>query len=245
MSIMHKTRNFLLAGILLLGIVWLFAFGQIPGNTDDRFISYTVDAQKQVIKLYWRDDKQAPFRSIGNLKGWLDERHQRLVFAMNGGMYKEDRSPLGLFVENQKMVTRLNTSNGYGNFYLQPNGVFYLTTDNVPGICRTSAYKDLSKIKYATQSGPMLVIDGQVHPAFKEGSANLYIRNGVGILPDSRVVFAMSKEPVNFYDFAHYFKSLGCKNALYLDGFVSRMYLPSKDWIQTDGDFGVIVGVCL
>lgn len=242
---MGKAKNFLLAGVLLPGLAMLFVFGKTLSYEDDRFVSYTVDAKKQVIKLYWRDDNQAPFRSIGNLKAWLEERHQRLVFAMNGGMYKEDRSPLGLFVENQKMVTRLNTSNGYGNFYLQPNGVFYLTTDNVPGICRTGAYKDLSKIKYATQSGPMLVIDGQVHPAFKEGSANLHIRNGVGILPDNRVVFALSKEPVNFYDFAQYFKSLGCKNALYLDGFVSRMYLPSRDWVQTDGDFGVIVGVCL
>jgi uncharacterized protein YigE (DUF2233 family) len=89
----------------------------------------------------------------------------------------------------------------------------------------------------------MLVIEGQIHPALKEGSTNLNIRNGVGILPGNKVIFAMSKQEVNFYDFANYFKSMGCKNALYLDGFVSRTYLPSKDWIQTDGDFGVIIGV--
>lgn len=234
-----------MAGVLVPVLTMLFVFGQTAPSEDDRFISYVADAKKQAIKLYWRDDKQELFKSIGKLKTWLDERHQTLVFAMNGGMYKEDRSPLGLFVENEKKITGLNTSNGYGNFYLEPNGVFYLTTDNVPGICSTGGYKDLPKIKYATQSGPMLVIDGQIHPAFKEGSANLNIRNGVGIFPDNKVVFALSKEPVNFYDFALYFKRLGCKQALYLDGFVSRMYLPSKDWVQTDGDFGVIVGVCL
>jgi len=89
----------------------------------------------------------------------------------------------------------------------------------------------------------MLVIDGDINPAFKQGSNNLNIRNGVGILPDGKIVFAMSKEQISFYDFAGYFKSQGCKNALYLDGFVSQTYLPEKSWIQTDGNFGVIIGV--
>lgn len=232
-----------MAGVLLAGAVQLFVFAQTAAPADDRFVSYTVDPQKQGIKLYWRDEQQVAFKSIGNLKNWLDGKHETLVFAMNGGMYMEDRSPLGLYVEQGKTVRGINTSKGNGNFYLEPNGVFFLTADNVPGICPTATYKNQGKIKYATQSGPMLVIDGQIHPAFKEGSANLNIRNGVGILPGNQVVFAMSKEPINFYDFATYFKRLGCKDALYLDGFVSRMYLPSRNWVQTDGDFGVIVGV--
>ena len=89
----------------------------------------------------------------------------------------------------------------------------------------------------------MLVIDGAIPAIFKQGSANLNIRNGVGILPDGRVILAMSKSAINFYDFANYFRSIGCKNALYLDGFISRTYLPEKNWVQTDGDFGVIIGV--
>ncbi len=91
--------------------------------------------------------------------------------------------------------------------------------------------------------GPMLVVDGKIHDAFKAGSMNLNIRNGVGILPDNRIIFAMSKTEINFYAFANYFKSMGCKNALYLDGLVSRIYLPEQDWIQIDGNFGVIIGV--
>ena len=108
---------------------------------------------------------------------------------------------------------------------------------------QTTDFKDNGEIKYATQSGPMLVIDGQVHSSFKDGSTNLNIRNGVGILPDNKVIFAMSKTEINFYDFAKYFQSLGCKNALYLDGFVSRTYLPEKKWTQTDGNF--VVMICL
>ena len=83
--------------------------------------------------------------------------------------------------------------------------------------------------------------EGKIHPAFTDGSANLQIRNGVGILPNGNVIFAISKEPVNFYNFALYFKNLGCKNALYLDGFVSRAYIPSEKLMQTDGNFGVII----
>jgi uncharacterized protein YigE (DUF2233 family) len=87
------------------------------------------------------------------------------------------------------------------------------------------------------------LVDGKIHSSFKQGSSNLNIRNGVGILPDGRVVFAMSKAGVSFYDFAEYFKNLGCRDALYLDGFVSRTYCTEKNWMQTDGNFGVIIGV--
>ncbi|WP_245843697.1 phosphodiester glycosidase family protein [Niastella vici] len=121
--------------------------------------------------------------------------------------------------------------------------MFYITTANVPAICKTEDFVNKGNVKYATQSGPLLVINGTINPAFKEGSTNVNIRNGVGILPNNEVVFAMSKGEVNFFDFAGYFKKMGCRYALYLDGFVSRTYLPEKDWTQTDGNFGVIIGV--
>jgi uncharacterized protein YigE (DUF2233 family) len=162
---------------------------------------------------------------------------------MNGGMYKKDNVPQGLFIEDQVTLAPLDTTSGSGNFYLKPNGIFYITTDKQAVICKTNDFINNGKIKYATQSGPMLIVDGEINSIFKEGSSNLNIRNGVGILPNNKVIFAMSKEQINFYDFAKYFKDLGCKNALYLDGFVSRTYLPEKKWIQTDGNFGVIIGV--
>ena len=87
----------------------------------------------------------------------------------------------------------------------------------------------------------MLVIDGEMHPKFNRNSSNKHIRNGVGILANGNLVFAISKEKINFYDFASYFQQKGCNDALYLDGFVSRMYLPSRDWKQTDGNFAVII----
>lgn len=239
---MNRIRIFIFTVILIFASASILALAQ-KETINERFVSFIIDPKKLELKLYWKDDKQQNFKSIQQLKIWLEKNNKRLLFAMNGGMYKEDNSPLGLFIEDKKTITPLNTKNGNGNFYLKPNGVFYITTDNLPAICNTPDFVNTGKIKYATQSGPMLVIDGKIHPAFKKGSANLNIRNGVGILPGNKILFAMSKNEINFYDFANYFKSMGCKNALYLDGFVSRTYLPEQNWMQTDGDFGVIIGV--
>jgi uncharacterized protein YigE (DUF2233 family) len=240
---MNRKQVFVFITILTIATASIFALIERKKIIDERFISYIVDPKKQDLKLYWKDEKQQNFKSIQNLKTWLEKDHKKLEFAMNAGMYKQDYSPLGLFIEDHKTKAALNKRSGEGNFYLKPNGVFYITTDNSPAICNTTNFIDSGKIKYATQSGPMLVFDGKTHPALKEGSTNLNIRNGVGILPDNRIVFAMSKKEINFFDLANYFKSMGCKNALYLDGFVSRTYLPEQNWIQTDGDFGVIIGV--
>jgi uncharacterized protein YigE (DUF2233 family) len=240
---MKRSKVFIYTTIGFLLVAGIFIYAK-PNQTDDnRFITYVTDPQKQDLRLYWKDDRNENFRSIQNLKLWLEKNKKKLVFAMNAGMFKADNSPQGLFIENNKTLSQLDTSSGNGNFYLKPNGVFYLTKENIPVICSTAKFKINGEIKFATQSGPMLVIDGRLHPAFKEGSKNVYVRNGVGILPDGKVIFVMSKKEINFYDLARYFKNMGCKNALYLDGFVSRTYLPEKGWIQTDGDFGVIIAV--
>lgn len=240
---MNRNRIFILRGLVILATAGILAFVQKQKSADDRFVTYLVDASKQDLKFYWKNEHGEIFENIYNLKNWLDQHQKKLVFAMNGGMYKPDHSPQGLFIEHQRTITPLDTSSGPGNFYLKPNGVFYITVDNLPIVCTTSNFRDRGEIKFATQSGPMLIIDGQIHPAFKKGSSNLNIRNGVGVLPDNRVIFAMSKKEINFYDFAEYFKNMGCQNALYLDGLVSRTYLPEQNWIQTDGNFGVIIGV--
>ena len=233
--------------LLLFAFAFFLATGRYVfakrDSIQDEFVSYIADIKKQEIRLYWKDEMGENFSSIQRLKSSLEKKHQKLLFAMNAGMYKPDHSPPGLYVENKVTLSNMDTASGSGNFFLKPNGVFYITSDNVPAICNTANFVDSGKIKYATQSGPMLVIDGKIHPAFKEGSANLNIRNGVGILPDNKVIFAMSKKEINFYDFASYFKNIGCKNALYLDGLVSRTYLPDKKWIQTDGNFGVMIGI--
>jgi uncharacterized protein YigE (DUF2233 family) len=211
--------------------------------TADSIISYTVNPRAQHLALYWKDDAGQRLRSLGQLRSYVESKHVRLLFAMNGGMFTPNFAPLGLYIQDYRQYSPLDTLSGSGNFYLKPNGVFYLSADNHATVCTTADFRSSNLIRYATQSGPMLVVDGQIHSAFKEGSANRQIRNGVGILTDGQVLFAMSKVEISFYDFAEYFRRQGCRNALYLDGFVSRMYLPDKGWRQTDGDFGVMIGV--
>jgi len=232
----HKSK-------ILVLIAFLFFCSGAAQNAeqDSRFITFVTDAAS--VKLYWKDETGQIYRSIQTLKSKLEDNKQELRFAMNGGMYLKDNSPQGLFIEDGAVRKPLDTLSGQGNFYLKPNGVFYLTKSNRAVVCQSKDFASNDDISYATQSGPMLVIGGEIHPAFKKGSVNLNIRNGVGILPGNKVVFAMSKKEINFYDFAEYFKTLGCKTALYLDGFVSRTYLPEENWTQLDGNFGVIIGV--
>jgi uncharacterized protein YigE (DUF2233 family) len=239
---MNKNKTSLSIALLLmaLGIV-AFSFNSNP--VDERILSFTVDPKIQEVKLYWKDEKGKPFQSIQNLKDHLESQNKNLLFAMNGGMYLPDGSPQGLFIQENKTLSALDTAGGNGNFYMKPNGIFYLMADNTPHVCATSDFSDNDPIKYATQSGPMLVINGQIHPAFKKESTNLNIRNGVGILPNNKIIFAISKTEINFYEFAEFFLNLGCQNALYLDGFVSRAYYPKGNWIQKDGQFGVMIGV--
>jgi uncharacterized protein YigE (DUF2233 family) len=215
----------------------------IREKLNDPFISYIINPKEKNINFYYQNQKQENFKSIQNLKYWLAQKKQKLIFATNGGMYKKDHTPQGLFIQNYKTINPLDNNTGNGNFYMLPNGVFYITKNNDAIVCKTADFKNSEIIKYATQSGPMLVFDGAINTLFTSGSTNMNIRNGVGILPNNKVVFAMSKKEINFYDFAKYFKDLGCKNALYLDGFVSRTYLPEQNWEQVDGDFGVIIGV--
>ncbi len=224
---------------LILVVTILFSFKQ---NAEDNLVvSKIVDLQKEEIRFYWKDKEGNILGNFENLTSFTKKNNKKLIFAMNGGMYTKDLSPKGLYVENKIEKQKIDTTSGNGNFYLKPNGVFYISKQ-IAGIVKTNEFRN-KDVDFATQSGPMLVIDGIIHPDFQESSKNLNIRNGVGVLPNGKVVLAISKEKINFYNFANYFKKLGCKNALYLDGFVSRIYYPEKKIKQLDSKFGVMIGV--
>ncbi|MFT3683266.1 MAG: phosphodiester glycosidase family protein [Ferruginibacter sp.] len=228
--------------LLHILVIPVLAISFMSYGDNDTFISCTIDPAVTTLRFYWKDDKGNQLKSLLNLKNHLRAKGEKLLFAMNGGMYQQDGTPLGLFIQNRKTITPLNKRSGNGNFYLEPNGVFYIRNNNTAQVCTTAKFVHDSTIAYATQSGPMLVINGCINPSFKKGSTNLNTRNGVGILPGNKILFAMSKKEVSLYDFASFFKKAGCSNALYLDGFVSRTYLPEKKWIQQDGNFAVLIG---
>lgn len=200
-------------------------------------------ASPSTLRFFWKDSSGKILGSLGAVKRMVEARGGHLRFAMNGGMYTEDQGPLGLLIQDGKTIHRLNRDTGYGNFYLRPNGVFFVTEKGEVGVCTTQDFPSKKGVRFATQSGPMLLIDGQPHPAFKDSSVNLNIRNGVGIRPDGSALLGISRVPVNFWDFAQAFRRKGCENALYLDGAVSRLYWPTGGWKDTGGAFGVIIGV--
>ena len=207
-----------------------------------------IDFDASKIKMFWKDDKNVQLNSLKNLKQFVHQKGDSLVYACNAGMYMEDRAPLGLFIDNGIIKRKLNTKTGAGNFYLKPKAVFYISKDGTAAIQEIETaegknFQDKNSIRYATQSGPMLIQNGIINKLLTEGSTNVNVRNGVGILPNGNAYFAMSTYPVNFYDFAKHFKDKGCKTAMYFDGFVSRSYCPSENYEQLDGNFGVMIGV--
>lgn len=211
---------------------------------DNRFAFVLVDPAHAQIDMHLRDGRDSLYRRLGPLVKELEANKQEVLVAMNAGMYTSDRSPLGLFVQGGKKQKPLNRrTDATGNFYMQPNGVFGVRPDNTAFICTSAEFPVLAELRCATQSGPMLVVKGTMNKLFTPGSTNVHIRNGVGIRKDGRLVFAISKEPVNFHDFAAFFIAQGCTDALYLDGFVSKAYMPTEGMRQLDGELGPMISV--
>jgi len=230
------------AVLILLFIFMILEAEESLMYEDKRIISHIIDPKKSELKLYLKDDNGSILNTFFNLKKHLKKQNKELLFAMNAGMYMENSMPLGLYVEKGKRIKKANrVKKAFGNFYMQPNGIFFITKKRNAYIKKTTDFRLKEYVDFATQSGPMLLIDGKMHPRFMQGSKNIHIRNGVGILKDGRVLFAISKELINFYDFATFFKKNGCKNALYLDGAISDIYLPPKHEGYSHSRFGVMV----
>ncbi len=212
------------------------------------YIGFEANKDSCEIRMYWKDDNGNILGSLANLKKYVEQQGDVLLYACNGGMYMQNQAPLGYYIQNRKQLQKINTNKGAGNFYLKPKGVFYIWRNSLAKIHSIETQEDRDgllpeKITYLTQSGPMVVYNNIINTLFVQGSTNVNIRNGVGILPNGNAYFAMSTYPVNFYDFAKHFKDKGCSNALYLDGFVSRTYCPQQQYEQLDGNFGVMIGV--
>ena len=195
------------------------------------------------IDVYYREDDEN-FRSIGAIRQKIKEEGDSIIYAINGGMYNGRFEPVGLYVENGEEFFPLNLMDGYGNFYLKPNGVF-MVGDKGARIMESSLYPEIrDSVIFATQSGPLLVIDGEYHYAFNDTSPNTFVRTGVGVAAPDEILFGVSDREVNFYTFASLFReALECKNALYLDGNIYRVFSPEQDRIDTTGNLGVFIGV--
>lgn len=206
-----------------------------------RFTVCTIDLREAQVRLYWKQPDGEPIGTFARLRE--TPSGARLLFAMNAGMYHEDRSPVGLYIEEGRVLKRASTANGPGNFHLKPNGVFYVAGESA-GILETGRFlKQRPKADYATQSGPMLVIEGAIHPKISAEGISRKIRNGVGVKDRRIVSFAISDEPVTFGEFARLFRDdLGCPDALFLDGSISSLDAPGLNRSDLSLPMGPIVG---
>jgi uncharacterized protein YigE (DUF2233 family) len=198
-------------------------------------------AQKQYhLRVFWKSQNSAPFASLRSLESERSQFKKPLYFSMNGGMFDFDLAPIGLYIENGVQLKPLSKSNGWGNFHLKPNGVFYVNADHTAGVLDTASYAAARiKPQFATQSGPMLVINGKLHPKFQKSGTSRKYRNGVGVVKsgggEGEVYFVISKSPVTFIEFATLFRDkLKTQNALYLDGSVSSLRFDGQ---SMQGDF--------
>ncbi len=209
-------------------------------------VRYTVCSfgSDSTLRIYHSDPAGMPYGNFDSLALQLWRERHYPIFAMNGGMYHDDLSPVGLFVENGIERQAISTRAGRGNFHLLPNGVFYVAGGRA-GVLETQTYlREKPKADYATQSGPMLVINGRLHPRFLPDSDSRKIRNGVGVDAGGRVHFAISRDPVNFHGFALLFRDeLACGNALYLDGTISSALIPSEGRRDRFFPLGPIIAV--
>lgn len=203
----------------------------------------TVDLTRDRLGLFWRDRDGEAFGSLASFEAAQPVGGERLLFAMNAGMYEPDLSPVGLFVSGGGEEKPVNMADGTGNFYLKPNGVFYVTPDGTAGILETAAYLDAApEVSLATQSGPLLLRTGEIHPRFEADGASRKIRNGVGIRDPHLVVFAIALQPVSFGSFARLFRDrLGCGDALYLDGSISALVEPGRPPVGGGDRLGPII----
>lgn len=201
----------------------------------------TADLRRERVRVFWLGPDGLPYSSLSSLAA---KEGPRLGFAMNGGMYDTGQAPVGLYVEDGREMKGVSTANGPGNFHLKPNGIFYVKGDRA-GVLETTHYLR-AKVKpdFATQSGPMLVVDGKIHPKISADGPSQKIRNGVGVRDDGRTaVFAISDRPVSFGAFARLFRDdLGCRNALFLDGSVSSLYAPDLGRSDLSRPLGPMVG---
>jgi uncharacterized protein YigE (DUF2233 family) len=174
-------------------------------------------------------------------KTWVQLKGKKPVAVMNAGMFERDGSAKGLLIVDGKVIHAIDATTKKipdQNFYLYPNGVFYIDSlgryfvEETQSFLSKFSLSNYKNIQFATQSGPMLLNKGKGNPHFGFRSVNRNIRNAVGVLSrakGSKVAFVISKSPCTFQEITSFYRDiLGCTNALYLDGAISEMYVEWK-----------------
>lgn len=181
-------------------------------------------------------------RSFAEVQAGLGARGESVAFAMNAGMFDEAGKPIGLMIEQGRELHAINRREGGGNFHLLPNGVFLVRKSGRAEVVSSERFALKSDIAFASQSGPMLVIDGAIHPKFDPDGKSRFVRNGVGVSPSGEPLFVISGDAVSLGKFARFFRDrLMVRDALYFDGSVSSLWDPANGRMDSFTELGPIV----
>ncbi|MER8973766.1 MULTISPECIES: phosphodiester glycosidase family protein [unclassified Mesorhizobium] len=189
------------------------------------YVACEIDLRRYDVGVFHAGLDGKAFGSLDKFDKAMADQGRTVLLAMNAGMYHQDLTPVGLLVEDGQEKAPINVADSGGNFFLKPNGVFLVRKDGKAAVMETNAYAAARPdVMFATQSGPMLVIDGGLHPRFEQNGTSRYIRNGVGVRDENTVVLAISRSEVSLGSFARLFRdALDCPNALFFDGVVSAL----------------------
>jgi uncharacterized protein YigE (DUF2233 family) len=230
-----------LTGIMILGAAFQHLQGQVNCSIQqDYAVAEVPSTEVKNIQMFYKDQSGNRFWNIWNVKQFVEEQGKQLVFAMNGGMYTPLFKPVGLYIDRGKEIQPINLKNGDNNFCWKPNGVFAIDNGGKAQVTVSEKFSP-SNIRFATQSGPMILINGKMHDGFDK-STSTYIRNAVGVKSNGDVFFCISLKAVTFQQLAEFMLKNNCLNALYFDGSVSEMYCPQNNQWDCGSSFGVIVG---
>ena len=241
-SVMHVLTKYSFLILLLISGAYAAPEKKVIDGVTYRILQVSPDR----IQLLWKGDDDKPLRNFPAASKYLKAKGVEVETLMNGGIFEPGGIPSGLLVQDGKETNPVNRNKGEGNFFLQPNGIF-LISDKGAAVIRTDEYPLKNVVvKHAVQSGPLLLRGGKIHPAFNANSTSELHRNGVGVTKDGKVVFVItdfhSEKFVNLHNFAQLFKSLGCDDALFLDGDISQMR-SGAEMEKRSNDFGSIFAV--
>ncbi|RDC60018.1 uncharacterized protein HME9302_01217 [Alteripontixanthobacter maritimus] len=210
-----------------------------------RFTHCIADPASHRITTALGPEGGAPYRSLARLAAEREANAPPVAFAVNAGMYDDEGKPIGYFVENGNRRKELSRTEGAGNFHLMPNGVFFGTSGKWQVRTSDDFYRNVGdRPRFGTQSGPMLVIKGKLHPEISQDGPSKAIRNGVGVAKDGKAHFLISNEPVSFGKLARLYRDeLKVPDALFLDGNVSSLWDPVSGRLDTGPAIGPLLVV--
>ncbi len=219
MSIAVKTKLVIRTGLLIIAVQLLSGITKA-----EKYETTVIDPKKHKLSLHWKNEKDEPYKSLFAIKKSLEDKGEKILALTNAGIYGKDYAPLGLHIERGQVLRKINKARGGGNFFLKPNSVFLINKKGAQ-IVRTEKLKKTDGIELATQSGPLLFDKKGIHPKFLKDSKSKYIRNAIGVRKDGKIVLALSRIPVTFWELTRFMKEeMECESAMYLDGAISQMW---------------------